>query len=434
MILRIQPGTIPGGRLRPPGDKSISHRALLLGALAHSETRIRGLLDAEDIIATARCLREMGVAIWEEQDLVRVEGRGDSGLTQPTRLLDAGNSGTTLRLLMGVIASYPIHASISGDATLQRRPMDRVAIPLRQMGAEISGQGERCLPPVSVQGIELKAISYQLPMASAQVKSAILLAGLRAPGETRITEPGPSRDHTERMLRQFGVKVETGPGFASLVGGQPLQAQQVTVPGDFSAAAFFMVAGAIVEGADIEIENVGLNPTRTGLLEVLQEMGADIQMQIYPGPGDAEPVGRLRIRGNGALRGGRIGGSLIPRLIDELPILCIAAACAQGETIIADAQELRVKESDRIAVMAGVLAALGVPVQESPDGLSIQGGARLQPARIDSRGDHRIAMSGAIAGLVSPYVEITGAEAIATSYPAFTETLGLLGAQVEVVK
>lgn len=437
MILRTRAGGALRGIVRPPGDKSISHRALMFGALAEGETRVRGLLQAEDVAATAHCLREMGVPIWEADGKVTIEGRGTDGLTTPTRILDAGNSGTTTRLLMGIVASHPISASFTGDASLQKRPMDRIAIPLRQMGARIDGQGDRCLLPVTVSGGSLHGIEYHLPMASAQVKSAILLAGLRARGETRIIEPSPTRDHTERMLQAFGVHVDTSPGYAAVTGGSLLKAQDITVPGDFSAAAFFLVAAALIPGSDITIENVGLNPTRIGLLEVMQEMGSQVTITNLATLGagfHGEPVGTVRVRGGAPLHGCMVGGSLIPRLIDEIPILCILAARAEGVTTITDATELRVKESDRIATMAAMLTQLGVRVEETADGMVIHGGGSFQQTQIDSRGDHRIAMSAAIAGLLSPGIEIAGAESIATSFPSFCESLVLLGAEAEMVQ
>jgi len=410
----------------------------MLGALARGETHIRGLLDSEDVARTTHCLKEMGVPIWPKDAEVTVEGQGEAGLTAPLRTLDAGNSGTTLRLLMGVVASYPIAATFTGHASLQKRPMDRVAIPLRQMGAEVEGQGARCTPPVTVRGGALKAIEYEMPMASAQLKSALLLAGLRAEGETWVNEPGLSRDHTERMLKRFGARVKYGPGFASIEGGNSLKAQSLTVPGDFSAAAFFIVGAAIAKGSELHISGVGLNPARIGLLEVLAEMGADFDvmepMKECRRLEEQEPGGSIIVRGEGELRGCRIGDELIPRLIDEFPILCIAAACAQGKTEVRGAEELRVKESDRIASMAAVLRALGADAEELPDGLIINGGKPLTGARIDCQGDHRVAMAAAIAGLATPWVEIAGAECIATSYPNFIEDFRRSGAQVEVVE
>ncbi len=436
MMLHARAGGPLQGRLRPPGDKSISHRALLLGALARGETRIRGLLEAEDVAHTAHCLREMGTPLWPEGEETVVEGQGEAGISAPLRRLEAGNSGTTLRLLLGILASYPIRATLTGDASLCRRPMDRVAIPLRQMGAQVEGQGPRCLPPVEVEGGRLQGIEYRLPVASAQVKSALLLAGLRAAGETRLVEPGLSRDHTERMLTQFGARVEFGSGFAA-VRPSALQGQNLTVPGDFSAAAFFLVGAALVEGSEVEICEVGLNPTRTGLLEALAQMGADIQVcgsAASPSSLQSEPRGNLLVRGGGKLRGGEFGGELIPRLIDELPVLCIAAACAEGETVIRGAAELRVKESDRIAAMAAALTTLGAEVEERPDGLIIRGGRPLRGGRIDSQGDHRVAMAAAIAGLVTEGVEIAGAECISTSYPGFVEDLRRIGGEAEMVE
>lgn len=436
MLLRTFPGGPLKGEIRPPGDKSISHRALILGSLAHGQTHLRGLLEAEDVSRTAQCLGEMGVSIRLSGAEVIVEGRGEAGLAAPRRILEAGNSGTTLRLLMGVVAAHPFQATFAGDASLSRRPMDRVALPLRQMGARVQGEGARCSPPVTVRGGDLVGIHYEMPVASAQVKSAILLAGLRAKGRTSLKEPGLSRDHTERMLQAFGASPEWGPGFAAVIGGRPLQARHLAVPGDFSSAAFFIVGAALLEGSEVEIAEVGLNPTRTGLLDVLKEMRANFEVHQSGGKdrgGEREElVGRLVVRYAGRLRGTEIGKGLIPRVIDEIPIICIAAACAEGQSVIRGAEELRVKESDRISSMAQLLKELGADVEELPDGLVIQGAKALKRARIESHGDHRVAMAAAVAGLVSEGVEVDGAECISTSYPGFAADLARLGAQVQV--
>jgi 3-phosphoshikimate 1-carboxyvinyltransferase len=427
--MRISPGTRFIGTITVPGDKSISHRALLFGALAEGETTICGFLDSEDTRATAACLRAMGVMI-DTGETVRVQGVGLHGLHAPASVLDTGNSGTTTRLLMGILAGQSFSATLAGDASLNTRPMDRVAIPLRRMGAEVVGQGARCTPPVTVHGGALQGIAYDSPVASAQVKSAVLLAGLYAEGVTSVTEPEKSRDHTERMLRGFGVDVQENGVTVSLQGGQSLISQAITVPGDISSAAFFLVAGAIVPGAKVTVCNVGVNPTRSGILDVLEAMGADLLLHHERITG-GEPVADITVRAR-PLRGTTIGGALIPRLIDELPVLAVAAALAEGDTVIRDARELRVKESDRIAVMSRVLRDMGVEVEERDDGMTVRGGMSLHNADVDSVGDHRIAMSAAMAALAGGVeVRIHGAAAIATSFPSFPLLLQQLGANVE---
>ncbi len=416
------------GEIRVPGDKSISHRALLFGALAEGETVITGFLDSEDTHATAGCLRAMGVTI-DDGDPVRVHGVGLHGLRAPTDTLWTGNSGTTTRLLMGILAGQPFTATLAGDASLGRRPMDRVAVPLRQMGAEVTGQGPRCTPPVTVHGGALHGIAYASPVASAQVKSAVLLAGLYAEGTTSVTEPQKSRDHTERMLRGFGIDVAEDGLTVRVQGGGTLRGGAVAVPGDISAAAFFLVAAAIVPGAEVTVRGVGVNPTRAGILDVLRAMGADLTLSNAREQ-TGEPVADLTVR-HGALHGTEIGGGLIPRLIDELPVLAVAAACAQGTTVIRDARELRVKESDRIATVSRFLRDMGAEVEEHEDGMTIHGGHPLHGAVVESDGDHRIAMSAAVAALVAGATEIRGADAIATSFPTFTALLRGLGARVE---
>lgn len=429
-ILTVAPGTAFAGTLAVPGDKSISHRALLFGALAEGETTIAGFLASEDTHATAGCLRAMGVEI-VEGELVRVTGVGLHGFRAPEHDLWTGNSGTTTRLLMGVLAGQPFTATLAGDASLSRRPMDRVAIPLRLMGAQVAGQGARCTPPVTVHGGQLHGIAYTSPVASAQVKSAILLAGLQAEGLTEVTEPQKSRDHTERMLRGFGVEVEEDGLTVRVRGGQRLRGQAVMVPGDISSAAFFLVAGAIVPGAEVTVRGVGINPTRSGMLDVLYAMGADLTLTHARVEG-GEPVADLTVR-HGALRGTEIGGPLIPRLIDELPVLAVAAAFAGGTTVIRDARELRVKESDRVETVSRFLRDMGAEVEEREDGMIIHGGQPLHGATVESHGDHRVGMSAAVAALAAG-VECTihGAETIATSFPNFTDLLRRLGAQATV--
>lgn len=467
--LRVQPGPAPEQvRLTVPGDKSISHRALLLGALAEGETVIHGLLRGEDVLRTAEALERMGVEIigiappsgpqttlpaagavsapenaasapgplsgatqGEQEQPVSITGVGRQGLRPPGCPLDLGNSGTGLRLLMGVIAGQNFTATLTGDDSLRRRPMGRVAEPLRQMGAFVECSGPRDTPPVTVHGGGLRAVHYHSPIASAQVKSALLLAGLNASGTTVVTEPAPSRDHTERMLHAFGAHVEVDGLTVRLQGEPTLRGQQVTVPGDFSSAAFFLVAGCLLPGTVVTVDNVLLNPTRTGLLEALRRMGANFQITNVTHTA-GEPVGTITAR-YAPLHGEEIGGVLIPAMIDEVPLLALAATQATGETVIRDAAELRVKESDRLATTAEALSAFGASVQVREDGLVISGPTALHAAEVDSHGDHRIAMLAAIAALLTAgETVIHGAEYIATSFPGFAERLGQLGAEGEV--
>ncbi|MCT7958308.1 3-phosphoshikimate 1-carboxyvinyltransferase [Laspinema palackyanum] len=414
------------GRIRVPGDKSISHRALMLGAIAKGETTIEGLLLGEDPRSTARCFQALGAEISPlNEQRVRVRGVGVGELVEPTDILDAGNSGTTMRLMLGILASHPDRFfTVTGDKSLRSRPMSRVVQPLQQMGAQIWGRNGGSLAPLAVQGQSLRPIHYHSPIASAQVKSCILLAALMAEGTTTITEPAVSRDHSERMLKAFGAEITTDPDTKSVMitGPAQLQGQSVIVPGDISSAAFWIVAAAIVPDSDLTIENVGINPTRTGILEALEMMDADIQLEnerIVAG----EPVADIRVR-HSQLKGCSIGGDIIPRLIDEIPILAVAAIFAQGQTVISDAAELRVKESDRLAVTATVLNQMGAKITELPDGLEITGGTPLRGTDVESYDDHRIAMSLAIAALnASGTTTIHHAEAAAISYPDFTATL-----------
>jgi 3-phosphoshikimate 1-carboxyvinyltransferase len=414
------------GHLKVPGDKSISHRALMLGAIAQGETQIQGLLLGEDPRSTAMCFRAMGAQISElNTEKVIVKGIGLGQLQEPIDVLNAGNSGTTLRLMLGLLASHPERFfTVTGDSSLRSRPMSRVVQPLQQMGAQIWGRQATTLAPLAIQGQQLKPIHYHSPIASAQVKSCILLAGLMAEGRTTVTEPALSRDHSERMLKAFGAQISVDPDTNSVTvtGPAQLQGQTVVVPGDISSAAFWLVASAIVPGSELLIENIGVNPTRTGVLEALAMMGADIELEnqrVVAG----EPVADLRVR-HGHLKGCTITADLIPRLIDEIPILAVAAVFAEGTTLIRDAAELRVKESDRIAVMASELNRMGACVTELPDGLEIIGGTPLVGTEVDSHTDHRIAMSLAIAALnATGTTTINGAEAAAISYPDFTTTL-----------
>jgi 3-phosphoshikimate 1-carboxyvinyltransferase len=408
------------GTLRVPGDKSISHRALMLGALAEGETLIEGLLPGEDPCSTAACLRQLGAEISPiDSTLMSVRGVGLGNLKEADDILNAGNSGTTMRLMLGLLSAQPsLFSCMTGDASLRSRPMDRVLKPLAAMGAEIWGRQGGRRAPLAIRGRALQPFHYQSPIASAQVKSAILLAGLLIDGETSVTEPTRSRDHSERMLAAFGARVIQDGNTATIHGSTQLIGQRVIVPGDISSAAFWLVAASIVPDSELCLLNVGLNPTRTGVLDVLLEMGADIVIENQRET-CGEIVGDLRVR-SAALKGCTIGGDLIPRLVDEIPILAVAACAAQGKTVIRDAAELRVKESDRLAVVACELGKLGAAIEEFPDGLVILGEQSLQGAAVQSYGDHRIAMSLAIAGLIARGTTTIAEPACATvSYPNF---------------
>jgi 3-phosphoshikimate 1-carboxyvinyltransferase len=419
--------------VRVPGDKSISHRALLFGAIAEGETLIEGLLPAEDPLSTAACLRAMGVTVSPitAGDVVRVQGVGLDGLQEPESILDCGNSGTTMRLMLGLLAGRAgRHFVLTGDGSLRRRPMRRVAGPLSGMGAEIHGRQDGNLAPLAVQGRRLHGATIRTPVASAQVKSALLLAALTAEGPTTVIEPAHSRDHSERMLRAFGADLSVaGPAGTEVTvrPGAVLRGQPVTVPGDISSAAFWLVAGAITPGADVTVENVGLNPSRTGILEVLEAMGARIEV-LERRDVAGEPVGDLRVS-HSPLRPFQIGGHLIPRLVDEIPVLAVAACCAEGTSRIVDAEELRVKETDRLAVMARQLGAMGARIEEHADGLTIEGATALRGTEVDSETDHRVAMSLAVAALVaSGETRLHQPEAAAVSYPGFWDDLARLRA------
>lgn len=423
------PATAVRGQLYLPGDKSISHRALMLGGIAEGETSVAGFLASEDCLATLAALRALGVRIDRPAETeVRVQGVGLAGLSGSSAPLDMGNAGTAMRLFMGLLAGQRFDSTLIGDASLSRRPMQRVASPLERMGARIETQQGR--PPVKIRGgALLHGIDYQMPIASAQVKSALLLAGLYAQGMTRVTEPAPTRDHTERMLRAFGVTLErelldarTGSSRISLAGGQRLRGRAITVPGDFSSAAFFIVAGCLAAREPLTLRSIGCNPTRTGLLTMLQLMGARIEVRALAAadPADAaiEPMADLVVH-QSRLRGIRVPEQLVPLSIDEFPAFFIAAAAAEGETVVTGAAELRVKESDRLAVMATGLQRLGIDCELLEDGIRIRGGA-FRGGRVDSHGDHRIAMAFAIASLrASAAIEIEDVANVATSFPGF---------------
>jgi 3-phosphoshikimate 1-carboxyvinyltransferase len=429
--LLLEAGGSLRGTVTVPGDKSISHRSLLFGAIAEGTTRIEGLLPAEDPLSTAACLRAMGVTVSPIADgqVVTVEGVGLDGLREPADVLDCGNSGTTMRLMLGLLAGRAgRHFVLSGDASLRSRPMRRVGAPLAQMGARIQGREDGNLAPLAVLGQTLHGSVIGTPVASAQVKSALLLAALTANGPTTVIEPAPTRDHSERMLRAFGADLEVDGDegrFITVRPGPTLVGQTVVVPGDISSAAFWLVAAAITPGAELTVENVGLNPSRTGILDVLAEMGARITV-LNSRDVAGEPVGDLHVQ-HGPLRAFRIEEPMIPRLVDEIPVLAVAACCAEGLSRISGAAELRVKETDRLAVMARQLTAMGARLEEHADGLSIEGPTPLHGAVVDSETDHRVAMSLAVASLVARGDTRLGRpEAAAVSYPGFWDDLARL--------
>ena len=433
LALGTQPARSLQGVVQVPGDKSISHRALLFGAIADGTTRITGLLPAEDPLSTAACLRAMGVTISaiEAGQPVTVEGVGLEGLREPEDVLDCGNSGTTMRLMLGLLAGRAgRHFVLTGDASLRRRPMQRVGGPLALMGATITGRSGGNLAPLAIQGQQLRGATIRTPVASAQVKSALVLAALTARGDTTVIEPVQSRDHSERMLRAFGAQLSVGgPGLTevTVTPGASLRGQDVIVPGDISSAAFWLVAGAITPGADLTVQNVGLNPSRTGVLDVLEQMGARIEV-LNRREVAGEPVGDLRVT-HGPLQAFTIGAELIPRLVDEIPVLAVAACYAEGVSRVSGAEELRVKETDRLAVMARQLGAMGARIEEFADGLAIQGGVALHGAEVDSETDHRVAMSLAVAAQVAKGpTQLHRPEAAAVSYPGFWDDLKRLQA------
>jgi 3-phosphoshikimate 1-carboxyvinyltransferase len=432
--LIIEGGGRLRGRVRAPGDKSISHRVLMLGAIAEGVTEVEGFLEGEDTLATLAAFRSLGVAVEHAgPGRLRIEGRGLRGLQAPPGPLDLGNSGTSMRLLTGLLAGQTFDTILIGDASLRRRPMRRVITPLERMGGAISCTSEGTAPLVIRGGRCLRGIDYALPIASAQVKSAVLLSGLYAEGPTRLREPAESRDHTERMLRRFGAAIATEGGVVRVAPGTPLEATRVDVPADLSSAAFFLVGAAMSPGSDLVIEHVGVNPTRTGVLDLLRLMGADIEVSEVHSSSWAdeggEPVADVRVRG-GALRGVEIPERLVPLAIDEFPALFIAAAAARGETVLSGAEELRHKESDRIETMARGLRTLGIEARPTADGIVIRGGA-LQGGVVDSASDHRVAMAFAMAGLaVHGSIEVADCDNIPTSFPGFVETAARAGLRV----
>ncbi len=425
----VAPGGSLKGRLRVAGDKSISHRSIMLGSLAEGITHVSGFLEGDDALATLSAFRDMGVNIeGPDNGRVVVHGVGMHGLKKPAKALDLGNSGTSMRLMSGLLAGQCFDVEMIGDASLSTRPMKRVTNPLADMGANIVSTAKGT-PPLKIQGnAKLTGIDYVLPMASAQVKSCVLLAGLYAEGRTTTTEPAPTRDHTERMLAGFGYSVGRDGATASLVGGGKLVATDIDVPADISSAAFFMVGASIAEGSDITLEHVGVNPTRTGVIDVLRLMGASIEFSNEREVG-GEPVADIRVR-SAKLKGIQIPENLVPLAIDEFPALFIAAACAEGETVLTGAEELRVKESDRIQVMADGLVAMGIDAQPTADGIVIQGGD-MQGAHVVSHGDHRIAMSFSMAALrTKSEMIIDDCANVSTSFPGFVSLAGAAGLNI----
>lgn len=413
------------GAIKVPGDKSISHRAVMFGSIADGKTTINGFLTGEDCLSTISCFRKLGVNIQQDNDKVTVEGKGITGLQPSSEELYVGNSGTTIRLMMGILANTSFRSVLTGDESIAKRPMNRVTKPLKQMGALIEGNDSGNKVPLHIQGGRTKGIHYPSPIASAQVKSAILLAGLKAEGTTYVTEPSKSRDHTERMLEAFGVEVDEKGLTVSVAGGQELKGTHVEVPGDISSAAFFLVAGAIIPNSVITLKKVGLNPTRTGILDVLRDMGADITYQNVNDEA-SEPYGDLIIK-TSSLKGTVIEGDLIPRLIDEIPIIALAATQAEGETIIKDAHELRVKETDRIETVVNELKKMGADIEATEDGMIINGKSSLKGASVQSYGDHRIGMMLSIAACIAEgETTLSRSEAIAVSYPSFFDQLNNL--------
>lgn len=432
MKFLLQPGGNLQGNLRVPGDKSISHRSIMFGSLAEGITNVEGFLEGDDALATLRAFRDMGVTIeGPVNGKVRIHGVGLHGLKAPRNPLDLGNSGTSMRLLSGLMAGQDFDVVMIGDESLSKRPMERVAKPLRTMGAVIETTGEKGAPPVTVRGgKKLSGIHYDMPMASAQVKSGVLLAGLYADGETSVTEPAPTRDHTERMLRGFGYKVEVNGPTARLQGGGKLVATKIDVPADISSAAFFMVGASIADGSDVTLQHVGINPTRTGVINILKLMGANIEL-LNPREVGGEPVADIRVRA-ARLHGIEIPEHLVPLAIDEFPVLFVAAACASGRTVLTGAEELRVKESDRIQVMADGLHTLGIKAEPTADGIVIDGG-QLGAGTVVSHGDHRIAMAFAIAALrASGPITVEDCANVTTSFPGFVELAAHAGLHIVV--
>lgn len=411
------------GEFTPTPDKSISHRAILFASLAQGQSRIRNFLRAQDPMSTLQACRALGVEIDDRGEDIIVTGKGINALTEPSDVIDCGNSGTTIRLLSGILSGNPFLSVLTGDSSLRNRPMARIIEPLRLMGADLHARAGDRYPPIAIRGGALRSISYVLPVASAQVKSAIILAGLYAQGETEVIEPEQSRDHTERMLPAFGVEIVVDGLRIAVQGGQNLKGTDILVPGDFSSAAFFIVGALLMRKADLTIRGVGVNPTRTGLLRILREMGAEIELSDAREV-SGELVADIHCRGGAVMRAVTVQGEAIPALIDEFPILCVAATQAHGTTTVRGAAELRVKESDRIKTVTTELRKMGAIIEELEDGVSIEGRTPLRGASVDSHGDHRIAMALAIAGLIAAgTTTIHGVASVNVSFPGFFQLL-----------
>lgn len=426
MMKQIEPIRCPlQGEIRVPGDKSIGHRAVILASSACGRSRIFNLSGGEDNLRTVQAFKNMGIEIWPEVDSLCIEGKGWDGLLAPTETIDCGNSGTAMRLLSGLLAGRPFQSRLDGDASLRQRPMQRVIEPLSRMGAQIMSRDGKGWAPLEIQGQKLKAIDYRMPVASAQVKSAILLAGLQAEGMTRVEEPQSSRDHTELMIKGFGGEAQVDGRSVTIAGGQKLSAREVRIPGDISSAAFFLVAAAMIPGSELLVRDIGVNPTRDGVIEILRRMGAQIKFlnwRIETG----EPVADVKVCGS-PLVGIEIGPEMAARTIDEYPILAVAGALAEGVTTISGVKELRYKESDRIATMTEGLRKLGVEVEEREDGMTIRGGKPLEAASVKTYGDHRVAMALAIAGLCADNgVQMDDTGCVDTSFPGFFDLLSRL--------
>ncbi|MCA1063178.1 3-phosphoshikimate 1-carboxyvinyltransferase [Rossellomorea sp. AcN35-11] len=412
------------GEIQVPGDKSISHRAVMFGSVAEGETVIHNFLMGEDCLSTIDCFRKLGVDIQVDDGEVRVKGKGWDHLTEPDRILDVGNSGTTTRLIMGILAGRPFHSVLIGDDSIAKRPMKRVTGPLKEFGTVIDGRSEGNFTPLSIRGGNLKGIRYTLPVASAQVKSALLLAGLQAEGTTEIQEPEKTRNHTENMIIEFGGHIERQGDTIKVKGGQVLRGTEIYVPGDISSAAFFMVAAAIIPDSRVLLKNVGLNETRVGIIKVMKQMGASIEITEKSNTG--EPLGDILVSSSD-LTGIEIGGDLIPTLIDEIPVIALLASQAKGKTVIKDAEELKVKETNRIDAIVQELGKLGADILGTEDGMIIEGKTPLHGGNVHSWGDHRIGMTLAVASLITDSdVYLEGADAVNISYPAFFEHINHL--------
>lgn len=412
------------GSIEVPGDKSISHRSVMFGALAEGKTTIRHFLKGDDCLSTIDCFRKLGVDIEETDDTIVVHGKGWDGLKEPSAILDTGNSGTTTRLMLGILAGRPFHSVMIGDESIAKRPMDRVTVPLASMGADIAGREGGRFTPLSIRGTKLSTIDYTLPVASAQVKSAVMFAALQADGESVIVEPEATRDHTEKMIEQFGGTIRRDGDRIIVTGGQTFTGTDVYVPGDISSAAFFMVAAAIAPNSEVVLKNTGLNETRTGIIDVFKQMGADITVETTSETG--EPIGDITVR-TSDLKGTEISGALIPRLIDEIPVIALLATQAEGTTVIRDAEELKVKETNRIDTVVDELKKLGADIEATDDGMIIRGKTPLHGGEVSSHGDHRIGMVMAVASLITNGdVQLRDHEAISVSYPEFFEHLDKL--------